>query len=586
MKILGLGFTQHECSAALVNDGELRSAIARERVSRIKRDGSAWGAARLDLRSAIDYCLQACDLQLGDVDLVVYHHYFHKSADAIRSLIAEEGGLDFFSIPSIALPHHFAHACCAFHLSPFLEAAVLVADGAGGPAEGIAEHCTGPEAEAIANGLTIIQNIDPEKSDTASEYESFYAFRGGQWQAIRKTVGLSNGIGAVYSRASKLLFDDGLDSGKTMGLSSYATPGTEAIFLAKSGPDDMPFFHGAMGPQLQALEAKIKAMTRSIEGVEKYEKAELQHYAACLQQETEDALIEYAQWLQKTTGLTNLCLSGGVALNCVANSRIWDEAGFENVYVPPGPGDDGIAIGCALYGAALQQELKRSPVVPVFGGCSYDHDPSDLEDLGLRRVFAGEELYETVARELARGAVVAWFQGGSEFGPRALGHRSFLADPRRHNMKDHLNLTVKKRENFRPFAPVILAEQVKEYFEQDYPIYCMSFVAKVQKEMQSFLPAITHVDGTARFQVLREQDNPEFYALIQAFAKESGVPIILNTSLNRAGEPLVETPREAGICALQSSADLLVVDGIIYAPNNRETPAAAFTQRSQRAHSP
>ena len=153
-------------------------------------------------------------------------------------------------------------------------------------------------------------------------------------------------------------------------------------------------------------------------------------------------------------------------------------------------------------------------------------------------------------------------------------------------MKDHLNLTVKKRENFRPFAPVILAEQVKEYFEQDYPIYCMSFVAKVPKEMQSFLPAITHVDGTARFQVLREQDNPELYALNQAFAKESGVPIILNTSLNRAGEPLVETPREAGICALQSSADLLVVDGIIYAPNNRETPAASFSQRSQRADSP
>lgn len=504
-------------------------------------------------------------MQLSEIDLVVYHHYFHQSVDAFRRLLAEEGGLDFFSIPSIALPHHFAHACCAVHLSPFEEAAVLVADGAGGPTEGIAAHTSGPEAEAIAQGLTIIQNIDPEESPESSEYESFYALRAGQWEVIRKTVGLSNGIGAVYSRASRLLFDDGLDSGKTMGLSSYATPGLEAMFLAQSGPEDMPFFHGALGSPLQALETQIKAVVKRIEGPEKYAEPELQYYAACLQRETEDALIVYAQWLQRKTGLRKLCLSGGVALNCVANSRIWDEAGFDEVFVPPCPGDDGIAIGCALYGAALHQELKKKPI-PVFGGCSYEHDPADLEGLGLQKVFEGQNVYEAIAREMAKGAVVAWFQGGSEFGPRALGHRSFLADPRRHDMKDHLNLTVKRRENFRPFAPVVLDTYVQDYFEQDYPSYCMSFVARVREDKQALLPAITHVDGTARFQVLRQEHNPELYALIQAFAKETGLPVILNTSLNRAGEPLVETPHEAGVCALQSSADLLVVDGSIYAP--------------------
>ena len=436
--------------------------------------------------------------------------------------MAAEGGFNFFSKPTIALPHHFAHASCAFNLSPFEEAAIFVADGAGGPAELIAENCEGPEAIDIAEGRTVIQNIDPRIAEENSEYESFYGFRAGQWHTLRKTIGRSNGIGAVYSRASRLLFDYGLDSGKTMGLSSYATPGTEAMFLAKSGPPDSPYFHGDQGTKLQELETRIKEIMEEQPHTSKYEATELQYYAACLQLETEEALIDYTRWLRTTTGLKNLCLCGGVALNCVANSRIWDEAGFEHVFfVPPCPGDDGIALGCALYGAALQKELTNKKV-PVFGGCNYQHDPAEIEALGLRRSFSGEDVYAAIAREIANGAVVAWFQEGSEFGPSALGHRSFLADPRRHDMKDHLNLTVKKRENFRPFAPVILEENVHEYFNQSHPSYCMFFVSGVREEKQALLPAITHVDGTARFQVLRKEHNPQLYALISAFAWKPG----------------------------------------------------------------
>jgi carbamoyltransferase len=303
------------------------------------------------------------------------------------------------------------------------------------------------------------------------------------------------------------------------------------------------------------------------DGASKFEAKELQYYAACLQRETEDALVDYAEWLRLSTGQSNLCLCGGVALNCVANSKIWDQAGFQEVFVPPCPGDDGIALGCALYGAALHNELN-SRTIPVFGGCDYEHDPSELEALGLKRVVLGNDIYDAVAKEIANGAVVAWFQGGSEFGPRALGHRSFLADPRRHDMKDHLNLNVKNRENFRPFAPVVLAEHVLDFFTHDYPSYCMTFVSAVREDKQAVLPAITHVDGTARFQVLQRDHNPELYALIRAFAKQTGVPIVLNTSFNRAGEPLVETPVEAAICALHSSADLLVVNGIAYRPTH------------------
>ncbi|MEB3317986.1 MAG: carbamoyltransferase N-terminal domain-containing protein [Cyanobacteriota bacterium] len=306
MNILGLGYTQHECSAALVVDGTLRTAIARERVSRIKRDGSAWGSARLDLGSAIHYCLEANKIRLDDIDLIVYHDYFHRSAADFRSRLADEGGLDLFALPSIALPHHFAHACCSFYLSPFDQAAIFVTDGAGGKAEGIASNCSGPEAESIANGSTLIQNIDQDTGQTASEYESFYHFNAGQWKCLRKTIGKSNGVGAVYSRASLLLFGDDLDCGKTMGLSSYVPPASQSMFLTKAGPQEMPFFRGQLPTVLQDLEKRIEGIMAVNPGPEKYDATELQFYAASLQKETEDALVEYAQWLQKTTGSKNL----------------------------------------------------------------------------------------------------------------------------------------------------------------------------------------------------------------------------------------------------------------------------------------
>lgn len=567
MKVLGLGYTQHECSAALVTDGKLCAAIARERVSRIKRDGSAWGSARLDLSSAIEYCLQANGIKLEEIDLVVYNDYFHRSKSDFKKLLDAEGGMDVLALPSIALPHHFAHACCSFYLSPFDEAAIFVTDGAGGTTELITVNCSGPEVESIAGGLTTIQNIDLTAGAKSSEYESFYQFKAGQWHTLRKVVGTSNGIGGAYSRASTFLFGDELDSGKTMGLSSYGTPVTTSMFLMKAGPSHLPFYRGQIPAALQELEREIAAIMTDKQDPTKYDEPKLQHYAASLQKEAEDALIDYTRWLRATTNSPNLCLSGGVALNCVANSRIWEESGFEQVFVPPCPGDDGIALGCALYGAATQGGLVKRGI-PVFGGIRYSQKENDLSNLGLHRIFVDEDIYEAVARELANGAVIAWFQEGSEFGPRALGHRSFLADPRRPGMKDHLNHVVKKREGFRPFAPVILEENVTEYFECNYPSYCMSFVSRVRDEYQAVLPAITHVDGTARYQVLRKSDNPQLHSLITAFAKHTGIPIILNTSLNRAGEPLVETPRQAGICALESSADFIVIDGVIYQAKN------------------
>lgn len=568
MKILGLGYTQHECSVALVIDGVLRTAIARERVSRIKRDGSAWGSATLDLSSAINYCLEANQIRLQEIDLVVYNDYFHRPKQDFLALIESEAGRSVFELPTIALPHHFAHACCSFYLSPFDEAAIFVTDGAGGPADLIPINCDGPEAEQIKSGATVIQNTDEPPNGSSSEYESFYTFSHGEWHALRKVVGSCNGIGGAYSRASTLLFGDELDSGKTMGLSSYGKPARTNMFLTQSGPSELPVYRGQVPAILQELEEQITTILNTTTDSAMYDHPVLQHYATSLQKETEDALVFYAKWLRTNSGMNNMCLSGGVALNCVANSRIWDESGFDQIFVPPCPGDDGIALGCALYGAALHGELAQHGI-PVFGGISYHHDSEELEVLGVKRVFQDESVYEACARELANGAVIAWFQEGSEFGPRALGHRSFLADPRRVDMRDHLNYVVKRREGFRPFAPVVLEENVTDYFERHYPSHCMSFVSRVRDEVQHKLPAITHVDGTARYQVLRQADNPQLYSLIRAFEQATGIPIILNTSLNRAGEPLVETPKQAAICAIESSADILVVDGKIY----RTSPA-------------
>ena len=187
-----------------------------------------------------------------------------------------------------------------------------------------------------------------------------------------------------------------------------------------------------------------------------------------------------------------------------------------------------------------------------------------MEELGLERCFQNEDVYETVAQELASGAVVAWYEGGAELGPRALGHRSFLADPRRTDLRERLNAEIKRRETFRPFAPVVLREAVSDYFVESNPSYFMSFVAGVREEKRAVIPAVTHVDGSARYQVLREQDNPTLCKLIHAFAKLTGIPMLLNTSFNRAGEPLVETPVDAARCVVASTADYLVVNHVSY----------------------
>jgi carbamoyltransferase len=562
MVVLGLGFTDHDAAAAIVIDGQLQTAIARERLTRLKHDGRRFGTKTFGMDVPSEYCLTENGLKPRDIDLVVWNQVDHNSPKLLTIQLTLEGAQTFSGIPLLVLPHHFAHACAAFYLSPFSEAAVLVADGSGGSLNGVTRECAGPEVESIRRGGTIVQLLG-EPTCNIRELESFYHHDGQNWKTLRKIVGDDDGIGARYGAVTSLLFGNLLDAGKTMGLAPYGNPQDAPLFMEPRGTFEMSAYQGIHGPEWASMKQQMKAWRGAGRTLD-YQDALPRNFSASMQRQTEEAMLTHARWLRGATGARNLCIAGGVALNCVANSHIAREAGFDEVFVPPAPGDDGIAVGCALYGAAANGEMLRENCSP-FLGRSYPHSPDEIKHLGLVPITPETSLSEYVAAKIADGAVVGWYQGGAELGPRALGHRSFLADPRRADMRDHLNRVVKNREMFRPFAPVVLEEAVLEYFEELHPSYFMSFVSAVRKEKRAIVPAITHVDGTSRYQVLRKADNPELCELVSAFAKQTGVPLLLNTSFNRAGEPIVETPMEAARCMLASSVDYLVLDGTIYA---------------------
>ena len=563
MIVLGLGFTDHDSSAALVVDGRLKTAVALERLTRLKHDGRKFGNKKIALDLPSQYCLDENGLKLSDVDLVVWNQIDHISPKILTIQLVLEGAQTFSGIPLLVLPHHFAHACAAFYLSPFPEAAILVADGSGGRLAGITENCTGPEMESIRGKQTVIQNFLEENAENATELESFYYCDGKHWRILRKVVGDDDGIGARYGTINALLFANPIDGGKTMGLAPYGKAQDAPLFLETRGSDEMRAYQGIHGPEWEQLRQQMKAWRKAGSDLN-YLEAIPSNFSASMQCQAEEAMLTHARWLRTASNSANLCLGGGVALNCVANSHIARHAGFDEVFVPPAPGDDGIAVGCALYGAAAHGDLRRESC-HVFLGRSYAHDPEEIKSLGLTQITPDAMPTEWLANKIANGAVIGWYQGGAELGPRALGHRSFLADPRRPDMRDHLNRVVKNREMFRPFAPVVLEESVLEYFEELHPSYFMSFVSSVRKEKRGVVPAITHVDGTSRYQVLRKANNPELHELVSAFARQTGVPLLLNTSFNRAGEPIVETPVEAARCMLAASVEYLVLDGIIYA---------------------
>lgn len=530
--VLGLGGSGHEWASCLIHRDEVH-AIAEERVTRQKY---GLGADLLQARSR-ESCLKAAGLGASSLesiygcDLVpqIFYFPYRRKIQIIN--------------------HHLAHAHSAFATSEVGDAAILVADNSGSITDGSRrgserEVETASMYDADANGIRLVKKVSGRHFLSVQRDGDYY--QAGQ---------TSNSLGYLYRTASIALGfsfkgpGSGLfsEDGKTMGLSPYG----DDRYVDDLGELITLLPEGEFRCDAHAIDAFIarRAATQRFD-----ERAAL---AAAVQAQLERVIFHMAEYLHRTTGRTNLCIAGGVGLNSVANGLLARKGPFKHVYVAPAPSDDGISVGCAAYGSWL--ESGKRPVLPrsAFLGPIYSEEDVlvALSGSGLphRR---SDDIAADAAEELVRGKVIGWFQGRSEFGPRALGNRSILALPRPGFVRDKLNHEMKRREWFRPYAPMVPLSEVSRYFdfEQDSPH--MSFVAPVRNP--ELIPAATHVDNTARLQTICAK-NGLMNDVLSHVGRSTGVPIALNTSFNLAGEPIVETPADAIRSAVGLKLDRLVV---------------------------
>jgi carbamoyltransferase len=567
VKILGISAHYHDSAAALLVNGQPVGAVQEERLSRRKND-AAFPLA------AIEWCLDQGSIEPAELDAVVFYERpmlkfdriltsalraFPRSWRAfpkamrntlgekawVRGLISSHLGVSGKKV--LFTEHHQSHAAAAFLTAPTRRAAILTADGVG-------------EWATMTAG---VGSRGP----------------GGTTIALDREIRFPHSLGLFYSTFTAFLgFAVNEGEYKVMGLASYGQPrfADQVRQLLRRTPDgafalDLSYFefHTTAERSYSARLVDLFGPPRS-----PYEPIDLQtedgrryaDVAASVQLALEEVLVDIAADLHRRTGLDDLCLGGGVALNGVANARILRETGFSNLYVPPAPGDAGCALGAALYAdriffgepdrpfpdhAFLGPELEEDALL-AWGG----QDDQPTEVLGER------ELIERVADELIDGRIVGWMDGRTEFGPRALGARSILAAPHSAAMRDRLNRDIKYREEFRPFAPVVTAEAAHRYFELPEGgaglARFMSGVFPVRPQWRDRLAAITHVDGTARVQVLEPAAAPRLHALLQAYGRRSGMPVLLNTSFNLAGEPIVNSAAEGYSTFRRCGMDLLV----------------------------
>lgn len=549
--ILGTGLS-HDGSACILRDGRIAVAIEKERITRRKHDGGNDAAA-------VQYCLDALGLQLADMSLIVQAANFEK--DISPELYAGKR-LYHPDVPVVTISHHLAHAYSAIGTSPFRESNVLVIDGAGSPAA----QCDDWPDE-------ISRNFWQSRIGFYCEKDSFYRYDGAGLHCLHKdfsevrlygahgTVRMPlthHSIGGVYAAASHYCFGNLDDAGKLMGLAPY---GRESAF---SGP----IFDIADG-SLAVRHEVLDILQSPAEDYAAF-KADFQHYADVarwVQAETERAVVAIARHRTERFPHDNLCYAGGVALNAVSNARLLKERVVRNLYLQPAAGDNGLALGCAFYGwhGVHQREIIHQPSSTVFFGKEYGDDPiaSELRSHPEAARFSWRRsgsIEEETAGALAAGKVAALFRGGAEFGPRALGHRSILADPRIPGIRERINRDIKFREDFRPFAPAVRREDVSLYFEHGWDSPYMILVDDIRPEWKEQLAGVVHVNGTCRVQTVEESWNPHFHRLLTHFSELTGVGVLINTSFNRRGMPIVETPREALDFFLECALDVLVME--------------------------
>ena len=588
MYILGISCFFHDAAAALLKNGELVAAAEEERFTRKKHD--------YDFPAhAIQFCLRKAGIQNRELDYVVFfekplvkferilmtvlqtfpksRRVFQESMMSwlgeklwIKSLIKDRLGIAADKI--LFSEHHLSHAASAFFCSPYQEAAILTVDGVG-------EWATASYGKGNGTSIQTLSEIRFPHS-LGLLYSAFTAFLGFEVnEGEYKVMGMAPfGKPRYIDKVYKLIhvekdgsFELDMDyfsfhyspdrtfNGKFENLFGPPRPVEAYFFTANS---DYPAYFGAKPVNYEALATQN------------------QYYAdiaASIQTVTEEVLLKMANHLYKETGLKNLCMAGGVALNSVANGRILKETPFESIYVQPSAGDGGGAIGAALYAYhAVLGNPRKFIMEHAYWGEEYSPGGIEkfLQETGIpyQRRDDEEKLLERVVDRLQEGGDVGWFQGRFEWGPRALGNRSILADPRNPDMKDIVNTKIKFREPYRPFAPSVLVEKTSDFFDlpdpaAHYPARFMLYVVDVKQEKRDLIPAVTHVDGTGRVQTVSRTIAPRFYRLIELFGEATGVPLILNTSFNLKGEPIVSTPVEAFNTFAKSGMDILVLEHCI-----------------------
>lgn len=592
MKILGLSFFYHDSAAVLLIDGKPVAMAGEERFSRKKNDS---GFPSL----AIRFVLEEAKITPQDLDYVVFYEKPFLKFDRIiktffatfpsspivfiegikhlflnklwvRSLIAKELKIDSKKI--LFAEHHLSHSASAFLCSPFDEAAILTVDGVG-------EWATTTVGKGEGNKIEIIREIHFPHS-IGLLYSAFTAFLGFKVnEGEYKVMGMAPYGKPKYTDKIKKIIKIFNDGSYELDLSYFSfhrslketySEKFEKLFGKPRDPKSKFFTRETGWPSYFGKKPQGKDFEKLAQ--------EQEHYAdiaASIQAITEELLISLTNEAYKITNCKKLCIAGGVGLNSVANWKILEKTLFEEVFVQPAAGDAGGALGAALavYNLALGNERKFI-MNHAYYGKSYDSEEIkkfiDENNLtGLSKFIENEDdLLEQVVNNLIEGKVIGWFDGKFEWGPRALGSRSILADARRDDMKDIVNTKIKFREPYRPFAPSVLAEKAEEFFEmpqaeKHYPARYMLYVVPVKKDKQKIVPAITHVDDTARPQLVYREQSPRYWKLINKFYQKTGVPLILNTSFNLKGEPIVNTPQNAFNTFSKSEMDILVLGNFI-----------------------
>jgi carbamoyltransferase len=544
-----------------MKDGEVIVGIEKERLTRIKHDG-------YDDTLTIQYCLDAAGITIGDISLIVEETTVSEKYDLLD---IEKRGERVFppSVPRVQISHHLAHAYSTLGVCQEDEATIIVMDGFGSNLKSCMDSADG---EIFFDSNSKSEGFENDFFET----ESCYKWKDGKMQTIYKHfsryLGLSrdkhpiaplemeHSIAGFYGGVSRYIFGKLFCEGKTMGLAPFGKS-EKFHYRVFDLTEKTPLINYPIIDKIESDRANDGHLQSFWDAFQYY--ADIARWT---QDETERATISFVYSCYEATKTECVALAGGLILNAVNNSAIIQNGKFKRYCFQPAAGDNGIAVGCCYYG--LYEIFKKKSVnkqIAYLGKVYSEHDTlSALSHYGNTVSYCKYISLDLIAKMISDGKVIAWFQGGSEFGPRALGHRSILADPRLACMQKHINNRIKNREEFRPFAPSVLAEKANIYFEmieQESPHMILTFNAR--SEYVDVIPAVVHLDNSARVQTVTRADNSRYYDLILAFEKVSGIPILLNTSFNGIDMPIIETPDQAINFFVESPIDALVIDDIL-----------------------